>query len=187
MIKINLVPQAILDKERQKQRVVQIGIAGVLIFAVFAGVSFKHYYRGVVLAKELAEKEEKFEKLKKVVAQVEALEEQAAAVRGRLEVMRELDLARPLYPVFMTDLLSTFPKGVFLKSLTTTVAGADLEINMSAESLTPEDISGWLRTLSTAPKFSGPVIGALVLSPTGTVSFTMKVKYLPRAAGETKA
>jgi len=177
MIKINLVPQEILDREIQKQRMVQVGIAAGFLFLIFAGISFKHYYRGVALAKTLAEQEEKFEKLKKIVAQVEALEQQAKAVRGRLDVMKELDRSRPLYPRFMGDLLSTFPAGVYLKSLATTSVGMKIALAMSAESVSSQDGSDWYRTLEVSEKFHGPKLGALTLSKEGLVTFSMGVDY----------
>lgn len=184
MIKINLVPQEILDKEIQKQRLVQVGIAAGFLFLIFAGVSFKHYYRGVTLAKTLAEQEAKFDKLAKIVAQVEALEQQAKAVRGRLDVMKELNRSRPLYPRFMGDLLSTFPKGVYLKSLTTTTAGMKIVVSMGAESVSSQDVSDWYRTLEVSEKFHGPKMGALSLTPEGIVNFSMAVDYEDKTDAE---
>jgi len=187
MIKINLVPQEILDKEVQKQRMVQVGIAAGFIFFIFAGISFKHYHKGATLATTLEEKEAKFKKLAKIVAQVEALEQQAKAVRGRLDVMKELDSSRPLYPRAMTDLLSTFPRGVFITSLTTQVDGKKVKLNMAASSLTSEDVSDWYRTLEVSEKFHGPKLGGLTLTTEGVVTFSMSMTYEDKTKDKKKS
>ncbi|MFH1724670.1 MAG: PilN domain-containing protein [Elusimicrobiota bacterium] len=178
MIRINLVPQEILDKELQKQRAVQIGVAVGFVVLIFAGISFVHYYKGVKLAGHLAEQEEKFKKLETIVKQVEALEAQALAVRSRLNVMQDLLKARPLYPRFMTALLKTLPDGIWLKTMTTGGSAQALDVDMSAQALTVENASDWLRRLEASDIFSGAVLGALqVSSADGSLAFSMRVTY----------
>ncbi|PCI40786.1 MAG: hypothetical protein COB53_00395 [Elusimicrobia bacterium] len=187
MIKINLVPQEILNKEVQKQRMVQVGFVAGFFFLVFAGISFKHYYKGVTLANELEDKEAKFKKLEKIVTQVEALEQQAKAVRGRLDVIGSLDEARAIYPRVMTDLLSTFPRGVYINSLGTVSDGMKVTLSMGAVALDSEAVSDWYRTLEISEKFSGQKLGSLTLSPEGKVNFSMSVKYAYAKPGKGKS
>ncbi len=186
MIKINLVPQEILDKEVQKQRMVQVGFVAGFCFLIFTGISFKHYYKGVVLVRTLEESEAKFKKLAKIVAQVEALETQAKAVRGRLDVMKDLEASRPLYPLFMTDLLSTFPRGIYLTSLATHNADKGLKLTMGVASLSSEDVSDWYRTLDVSEKFHNQRMGGLTLTSDGGVTFSMSVDYEDKTKGKKK-
>ncbi len=182
MIKVNLVPQEILDKEAQKQQALQVGVVMGVFVLVLAGVSFGHYYKKVKLVKELAEMEAQLKKLEVIVQQVEALEAKASAVRARLNVMEDLIKSRELYPGFMTDLLKTFPPGVWLTSLTTTGAGKGLTVSMGAMARTPEDVSEWLRTLQKSERFSNPTIGAINMGAAGGNSFAMNAVYAPPAA-----
>lgn len=183
MIRVNLVPQEILDKEAQKQRAVQVGLVVGVLVLVMAGVSFSHYYTNVKLEKQLAEKNNQLSKLEKIVKQVEALETQARAVRARLNVIKDLLSARELYPGFMTEVIKTFPAGVWLTSLGTTNAGTGLSVTMASKARAPEDVSAWLRTLAKSDVFSAPVIGSITMDPvTGEQTFTMGTSYNPRPA-----
>ncbi|MEE8425001.1 MAG: PilN domain-containing protein [Elusimicrobiota bacterium] len=181
MIRVNLVPQEILDKEAQKQQAVQVGIVVGALVLVLAGVSFSHYYTNVKLEKQLAEKNSQLSKLEKIVKQVEALEAQARAVRARLNVIKDLLSARELYPGFMTEVIKTFPAGVWLTTLGTSSEGTGLAVRMGSKAKAPEDVSEWLRTLASSDVFSSPVIGAIRMDPvTGEQTFSMTVAYSPR-------
>lgn len=178
MIKVNLVPQEILDKELQRQRLVQVGFVAGVFGLLFLGISGAHLYRGVSLARSLAESEEKYKKLEAVVQQVEALEAQARAVKARLDVMNELDRARPFYPRFMTELLKMLPSGVWLTTLDAKAGGADqLTLNMGAQSASVDSVTAWLRVLNSTGAFTAPALGPLKFGSAGEITFTMGAVY----------
>ena len=181
MIKINLVPQEILDKEKQKRYVFLASICAGFVVVLFLGLSFFHFYKGVRLQKHLKEQQVKLKSLEAIVRQVEELERKAAAVRARLNVITDLLKSRPLQPNFMEDLLKTFPSGVWLKSLQTSNKGKGLDVNMGAVSLSSEDIAEWLRVLESSERFHKPALGSINVSVAeGTSAFSMKVSYTPR-------
>lgn len=181
MIKVNLVPQEILDRERQKQRLAQVSVAAGFLAVIFLGVSFSHYYKGVTLEKRLVESEAEFKRLEAIVKQVEELEGKAKAVKARLDVIQDLLVARSFYPRFMTELLKNLGEGVWLVSLTATGTPTELTVSMSCQATGPEAATAWLRQLQQSPTFKDPTIGAIVMAADGLTTFPMTAKYRPEA------
>ncbi len=183
MIRVNLVPKEILDKEAQRQQAVQVGIVAGFLIIILSGISFSHYYANVKVQQELTTKKDQLKKLEKIVSQVESLEAQARAVRARLNVIKDLLKARELYPRFMTEVLKTFPAGVWITNMGTSQSGTGLAVSMSSKARAPEDVSEWLRILTASELFSAPAIGGIAMNPvTGEQTFSMSVAYKPKAA-----
>lgn len=186
MIKVNLVPQELLDREVQKQRLAQGSVAAGFLAIIFLGVSFSHYYKGVALEKRLVEAEAEFKRLEAIVKQVEELEAKAKAVKSRLDVIQDLLVARAFYPRFMTELLKNLGDGVWLVSLSASGSPADLAVNMACQATGPEAATAWLRQLQASTSFKDPSIGAIVLAGDGLVTFPMSVRYRPDVAAGKK-
>ncbi|HVE14373.1 MAG TPA: PilN domain-containing protein [Elusimicrobiota bacterium] len=179
MIKINLIPQEILDRELQRRRTIQFGVAGAAFMVVLALVSLVHYTQAVAREHQLAKEKKDLESLRTIVAQVEQLDQAASAVRSRLGVIQDLLVGRPLYPYFMEDMVATFPPGVWISSLNTSPDGSGLKVSMAAKAMTQDDVSAWLRTLDSSTKFKEAVMGAISVDATGVASFSMTMKYTP--------
>ena len=103
-------------KARALSRSWYVGSAIALVLALVSGI---HYQTKVGLADLLKGREAKLKTLQAIVDQVNAFEVRAKAVRARLAVMTDLVQSRDLYPVFMTDLIESFPDGVWIGPLTT--------------------------------------------------------------------
>jgi len=179
MIRINLVPQEILEREIHRQRAIQFGVVITTFSLMIAMVSLWHYTRSISLSKDLKKQQGELDKLQSIVQRVEQLEQTAAAVRARLQVMQDLLFGRPLYPYFMEDLLATFPPGLWLTNLGTTTEGNTLKVAMGARARASEDVSKWLRTLDASRKFSGATIGAISIDADRVHNFNMNLKYTP--------
>lgn len=180
MIKINLVPQEILDKEVQRQRIIQVSVVGAIVAVVLALVSFGHYQTKASLAESLTVHEAKLKNLQAIVDQVNAFEARAKAVRARLAVMMDLVQSRDLYPVFMTDLIESFPDGVWIGPLTTSGdAKKGLLIKMPAHAVSTRDVTNWLRGIESSPLFSDSKIGSISIKEDGVHDFSMSMKYTP--------
>ncbi|MBI5245522.1 MAG: PilN domain-containing protein [Elusimicrobia bacterium] len=184
MIKINLVPQEILDKEVSRQRAIQ-GAAGAAVVAVIlASVSAHHYWRSVSLQKTLAADIVELDRLKKIVDQVTALEEIAKTVKARLEVVGGLMRYRALYPRFMEDLVKTLPPGVWLTSLSTTGDEKGLALVMACKGVSSEDAAAVLKIFEGSDRFKDPVLAGPI-TVGGVTSresvFNLTVKYVPPA------
>lgn len=164
MIKVNLVPRELLDREVQKQRILQGAVlAGVAAIGVLC-ISASHWYQATKFEAQLAELNKEHDKLAKIVAQVEELERTAQAVKTRLTVITGLLKGRALYPFFMIDLMASMPPGVWLTSLNTSAKEPNgLTVTIANASANSSDgVSQWLRnfeksTLFVEAKLSGAV------------------------------
>lgn len=185
MIKINLVPQEILDKEVARQRVLQASAGGIAAAILLASVSGAHYWRGVSLEKKLKTDKVELDRLQKIVAQVEELEQKATQVRARLNVVVDLMKYRALYPRFMEDLSATLPSGVWLTNLTTSGDQKGLTLSLSCSGVSSESAAEVLRAFDAGGKFKEPVLqGGITVSAPGTgtgagSTFNLTVKYIP--------
>ena len=182
MIKVNLVPRELLDKEVQRQRLVQAGVVGAVALVGGLFVSAAHWYRATKTEGELAVLNGKYDKLAKIVAQVEELEKTANAVKIRLNVINGLLKGRALYPWFMTDLLTTLPPGVWMTSLTTAAKepnGLTVTIG-NATANSSDGVSQWLRNFASSGKFSEPKLSAIAVTDKGDskeYSFSIGTEY----------
>ncbi len=182
MIKINLVPQEILDKEVQRQRMIQVGVAGAIVAVVLALVSFAHYQKKASLVESLTVQQAKLKNLQAIVDQVNAFDARAKAVRARLAVMTDLVQSRDLYPVFMTDLIESFPDGVWIGPLSTKGdAKAGLSVKMPAFAASTRDLTNWLRAIEASSIFGSAEISGISIAKDGQHNFSMEMLYSPGA------
>lgn len=186
MIKINLVPQDILDQRAQKQQIVLVGLAAAAIGVVLAGISYSHYNKRNRLELELQDLNAKLAVLQEKVDLVNKIKAETDAVNLRLTAIESLTKVRELYPRFMIDLLKTLPEGVWLAGLTTTGGGAELGIVMESRARSAEDVSEWLRTLAKPGHFEKSTIGGITVDSMGQHVFTMTVRYKAEPAVEAK-
>jgi Tfp pilus assembly protein PilN len=179
MIKINLVPQDILDKERRHRQGMQFAVVSGILAVLLLLVSFFHWHKGVQLEKQLKADQVEFDRLKKLADEADEFERQAQAVRTRLNAMQDLLTGRALYPHFMEALLRTFPSGVWITNMTTSSDSAGVKANMAAKSLTSMDVAQWLRTLEKSSEFRDPVLGGpITVDPADrTSTFSMSARY----------
>jgi Tfp pilus assembly protein PilN len=162
MIKVNLVPNEILAKAKQRQLLLQGAVLGGLMALILVVVSFGHWYGKHALEITLAADEAELKRLDRVVKQVEELEKAAAAVRARLNVIEDLLLGRAYYPIFMSEFAKSVPGGVRVMSMqTATQAPGTVKLTISATANSNEDIAAWIKTLEKNPKFAAVELGAV--------------------------
>ena len=183
MIRVNLVPPEILAKAKQKQQAVQAAVVGLVIAVLVAGASAIHVLKEKRLDTQLVKLEADLKKLAAIVAQVEELERQAAAVRARLKVITDLKKGRTLYPIFMSDFVRTVPAGVYVKTMNTATASNTLRLTISAESRSSDEIAGWVKNMLGTEKFSSVEMGAVTSLGEGagkSYNFTLTCGYNPK-------
>lgn len=180
MIKINLVPRELLQKEAQRvqstQAVVVVAVVGLLL----TGAWYLRWSQANRLEAHLADRQKRLDTLKQIVAEVEQLERTAAAVRTRLAVITDLLKGRALYPYFMADIAQTLPGSVWLSSLSTTWRdGNQLSVNTVAASNGSEGVSDWLRNIEKSGKFTDPVLSAVSINEAKVHNFSITTTYKP--------
>ena len=169
MIKVNLVPKELLDKETQKLRKLQLAAGAIFIVVVISLATAGHFIRQARLEHRVTQLQGDYDTLAKVVAQVEEADKMANAVKNRLGVIKGLLKGRSLYPYFMTDLVATMPPGVWLTGLTTTSKEGtnQLGVQTVAASTSSEAIAEWLRKLDSSGKFDESKLSAITMSDSG--------------------
>ncbi|MFA6029926.1 MAG: PilN domain-containing protein [Elusimicrobiota bacterium] len=182
MIRVNLVPQEILDREVAQLRTKQAAVLGAVLAVILAAVSVLHFWRAVSLESQYKIDKAELDRLQKIVAQVEELERTAAQVRARLNVIVDLMKYRTLYPRFMEDLVKTLPSGVTLTGLSTVGDQKGLMVTMTCRSLSSDDVAAILRAFEGSDRFKEPVLtgGISISGLGGESSFSMTVKYAPQ-------
>ncbi len=185
MIRINLVPQEILDKARQKQFIIKGAGAGAALILVLGLISSGQYLRLRSLQAQSAQAAEKLKKLQVLVSEVQELQKTENGIRDRLNVINGLLKDRPLYPDFMSDLARVAPAGVQIQDLTTTGGGNEgttLKISISARAQSNGDIARWIGAMQSSGRFSSVVLGAVSAqgqAPQLAYSFTLNATYTP--------
>jgi len=180
MIKVNLVPVEILNKAEQKQRLIQICVAGIFFVVCGVGATMAHWAHVRSLQRLYARDQIKFKELSVIVAKVEEREKTAAMLRVRLGVITDLLRSRSFYPVFMSDFVRSVPPGVRVRTLGTNgPIGGPLKLNIAAEARTHEDIATWARFLERTGVFSAVELGSVSVngSDTKMYNFTLSAIY----------
>lgn len=181
MIKVNLVPNELLAKARQRQQAVQAAVSGSFLLVVIIIMSVVHWFRLYNLQSTLAYNESEFARLETIVKKVEELDKTANALRARLGVINDLLKGRPSYPIFMSDFTRAVPMGVTIRSMVTQGgASAPIKLTMSAESRNSQDIALWIKNMEATGKFSTPELGAVAVTDAGVHSFTVTTVYTPK-------
>ena len=181
MIKINLVPGEILAKARQRQLLLQAGLAGGVIGVVLVLISLVHWAGLYRLQNEYSYKESKLKELGAIVAKVEELEKAADAVRARLGVIESLLKGRAFYPLFMSEFARTVPGGVKVTQLSTaSQPNGGVKLSITAVADTSDDVANWMRTLEKNGRFASVELGPVSASGrqynfTITTTYTLKL------------
>ena len=184
MIKINLVPADILAKAQQRQKAVQLGLAGAAAAVLIVLASLGFLARLHHLQSQLAADQAELKRLDAVVAKVKEEEALATQLRARLKVIDDLDHGRRAYPYFMSDFVRSVPAGVRIKSMDTTGGGgSQLKLNISAEARSNDDIRTWVHKMEESGRFSSIELGAVTTQETATGklrSFTLTAAHTPQ-------
>jgi|GEM_PF-1470839 len=184
MIKINLVPGDILAKAQQRQKALQLGLAGAAAAFLIVLASLGFLARLHRLQSQLAADQAELKRLDAVVAKVKEEEALASQLRARLKVIDDLDRGRRAYPYFMSDFVRSVPAGVRVKSLDTTGGGgSQLKLNITAEARTNDDIRTWVRRMEEMGRFTSIELGAVTTqeSAAGSLrSFTLTAAHTPQ-------
>ena len=185
MTTINLLPWR--EKHRQKQKkdfaimcgmiaVLAIAIVGLIHFQMQAKIDYQ-LSRNRFLGNEI-------KKLDDEIKEIKELQKVRRSLIERMEVIQDLQRSRPSIVHLFTEIVSTVPNGVYLKSLAQT--GSNLLINGQAES--NARVSTYMRNLSASEWLKEPnltVIEIEDITVNRISTFTLTVKQTsPNATGE---
>jgi len=165
MIKINLVPQELLDRERQQQRSIQLVMVGILVAVMVVGITYVHWrtLRMANLDLAMANKEYN-DKWADVGSKLDAKRAAVAALQTRLGVITDLLKSRAVYPHFMADMAHAMPSDIWVTGITTSGGANIVKVSAQAMSSTAPGITHWIRIMQKPGEFgsfSDPAISAI--------------------------
>ena len=184
MTQINLLPwREELRQEQKKQFAVMAVMTCVLAAAIVALIHFQmqakidyQLSRNSFLTAEIAKVDEE-------IKEISELQKVRRSLIERMEVIQDLQGSRPSIVHLFTEIVSTVPNGVYLKTLTQT--GSNLLINGEAES--NARVSTYMRNLSASDWLKDPnltVIEIEDITVNRISAFTLTVKQTSPNATE---
>ncbi len=176
MTRINLLPwREELRQEQKKQFAMMLGMTAVLAIAIVALIHFQmqakidyQLSRNNFLNAEIA-------KVNEEIKEISELQKVRRSLIERMEVIQDLQASRPSIVHLFTEIVSTVPNGVYLKTLTQT--DTNLLINGEAES--NARVSTYMRNLSASDWLKDPnltVIEIEDITVNRISTFTLTVK-----------
>jgi len=181
---INLLPwREELRQDQKKQftilTLLMMTLAGFIVLLMYVQMSAKIDYqlsRNKFMSSEIAQLDEE-------IAEIRDLRKVRRSLVERMEVIQDLQRSRPSIVHLFTEIVSTVPNGVYLKTLTQ--SGNSLLMNGEAES--NARVSTYMRNLDSSEWFKNPnltVIEIEDIKVNRISTFTLTVKETSPDANE---
>lgn len=187
MTRINLLPwREELRQERQKQfmsmlvlsMILAVAIVGLIHFQMNSKINYQNS-RNQFLSAEIA-------KLDNEIKEIRELQKVRRSLVERMEVIQDLQGSRPSIVHLFTELVTTVPNGVYLKTLEQT---ADT-LRIVGEAESNARVSSYMRNLNDSEWLKDPNLDVIEIEDkkvTRISSFILTVKQTaPQAAEEEK-
>jgi type IV pilus assembly protein PilN len=187
MTRINLLPwREELRQERQKQFMTMLvlsmilgaAIVGLIHFEMNAKIDYQNR-RNQFLSSEIS-------KLDTEIAEIRELQKVRKSLIERMEVIQDLQASRPSIVHLFTDLVTTVPNGVFLK----TMVQNENTLKLTGEAESNARVSSYMRNLNASEWLKDPNLDVIQIEDkkvTRISSFTLTVKQTsPNAEEDTK-
>jgi type IV pilus assembly protein PilN len=180
MIKINLVPVELIEKEIRQRKII-LGITGVVI-VISLMVLFLFVRLGVeqALASRQRFLEANLKKIEDKVAEVNILKTNKATLETKKNIIEGLMKERLYYPVFMEELVKILPNGVWLTSLSILSNPDGFRVMANCSAFDNFAVADLLTNLEKITKFSNVELGSISATSTGTsevLQFQLKFNY----------
>jgi len=184
MTRINLLPWREELRQEQKKQFVVMAIMTCILAAAIVGLI--HFQMQAKIDYQLSRNRFLTDEIKKVDEEIKEISELQKVRRSlieRMEVIQDLQGSRPSIVHLFSEIVSTVPNGVYLKTLTQT--GGNLQINGEAES--NARVSTYMRNLSASEWLKDPnltVIEIEDITVNRISTFTLTVKQTSPNATE---
>ena len=161
MIKINLLPKEILEKEKGKQIVLLVSFVGLCIVGAAVGLYGLRLLKYNAMKAELRKIENKLQPLQAVIKQVDTIEAEKGRVNIKIGVIKTLLMETLVYPKFMQEISILIPKNVWINKLETRSRPEILEVKMNLSATDNHGIARFLATLENSENFDSVGMGAI--------------------------
>lgn len=167
MIRINLVPVELIEKEARQRKLI-LGITGVVIILsllvlflfVRLGVERTLITRQRVLEVNLKKCQEKVDEVKNLKSITAVLETKKNIIEG---LMRE----RLCYPLFMEQVMKLIPNGVWFTSLSVLANQGIFKVTISCNAFDNFGIADFVSNLENSQQISNIELGSITSSGSG--------------------
>lgn len=185
MTRINLLPWREEQRQEQKKQFVMMTMLTCILAAAIVGLI--HIQMASKIDYQMSRNKFVSDEIIKVndeIKEISELQKVRRSLIERMEVIQDLQGSRPSIVHLFTEIVSTVPNGVYLKSLTQ--VGSNLLVNGEAES--NARVSTYMRNLSKSEWLKEPNLSVIEIEDI-TVNristFTLTVKQTsPNATGE---
>lgn len=190
MININLLPKEVVAKQKFKQLITFLSLAGIVLITILLLI---YISRSVVLAKLLSESQRIETELKNMESELKEVE-QFNKIKDKLESRKKL-VERLLsdglaYPKFMSRLLKVLPDGVWFSNMNTTTLFdsttgekkiTGIKVILSCSSYDKISIADFLSNLENSNMFKDVKLGPINILPQEKYelhNFTVEFTYV---------
>jgi type IV pilus assembly protein PilN len=165
MTRINLLPwREEQRKERQKQFIAVMVVTLVIslvtvgiIHVIYAGHIQNQKARNNLLSAEIAH-------LEKKIRQIAELEKEKANLLARMNIIQQLQLARPEVVHVFDELVTTLPEGVYISALQNT----GKKINITGVAQSNGRVSTYMKNVDASAWLSSPTLTVIKTKDKGT-------------------
>jgi Tfp pilus assembly protein PilN len=188
MIRINLLPPEYAEAQRKKEQQIIFGGVGCLAMAfllLFWG--FKKATASNLQAK-INEADAELKSYQTIIQEIEQIEADQKRKRDKLNVIKELNRSRLVYPVFFEDFIPIVPADIWVTSLSLEESGGGtMTIKISCKGTSNFAVATWLTNLEQSPHFSNIKLGPISYSSDAennlpTLTFNLDTSYRHQGA-----
>jgi Tfp pilus assembly protein PilN len=180
MIKINLVPKEILEKEKGKRVIFLASLVGIGVIGAVLGLYGLRVLKYNALKAELKTIEKKLGPLQAVIQQVDSIEAEKKKLDTKIVVIKTLLLESLVYPKFLQELSLLIPKNVWITRMDTKSKPEKLEVKLNLSASDNHGIAKFMATLENSENFEKVMMGAIttaVIEEVEIRNFDMSFNY----------
>lgn len=182
MIKINLLPKEILEKEKGKKLIFLIALVCAGLVSVVLGVYSIRVIKYNGLNSRLKVVEGELKPLEEVIKQVDEIEEEKKKLNTKIGVIKTLLTESLLYPRLMQDISGLIPWNVWLTELKTSFKKDELILRLKLYSTNNYGVARFTALLEDSEKFNKVEMGDISSSQTDKGveirNFSIKCVYI---------
>lgn len=164
MIKINLLPAEAVPQEERPGR--SLAVAAILGIALVGSLGWYFFQWQVLRAvnARIHVAQQELEKYEDIVRTVEQLERDKERLETKRNIIRQLDRAKLLYPVFMERFLKMVPPALWMTNLSTLPDAGGLKFTLDAFAPDHYAVADFLSNLEGSPLFANVELGNMTSS-----------------------
>lgn len=162
MIRINLLPPEYEAAQRKKEQQIVFGGTGGVILAILLLFWFVKKSTASNLQEKIDRAEAEYSKYQTIIAEIEQIENDKRRKQERLNVIKDLNRSRLVYPVFFEDFVPIVPGDIWMTNVDMTESGGGtIELKYNCKATSNFALASWLTNLEQSPHFTKVKLGPI--------------------------